>query len=74
MNKQWSELNKMMQMQIKKEETWQEGIRTLAELRNKLMDTLYTLKEELTRAEFNSIPFINADGYHSKTIAYSMRN
>ena len=55
MNKQWSELNKMMQIQIRKEGTWQEGIRTLAELRNQLMDTLYTLKEELTRAEFNSV-------------------
>ena len=27
---------------------------------------------ELCRESFNSIPFINADGYHSKTIAYSI--
>ena len=26
MNKEWSELNKKMQAQIKKEETWQEGL------------------------------------------------
>ena len=72
MNKQWSELNKAMQTQIKKEATWPEGLRTLADLRNQLMDTLYTLKKELSREDFNAIPFINADGYHSKTIAYSI--
>ena len=29
-------------------------------------------KEKLCRDAFNAIPFINADGYHSKTIAYSI--
>ncbi len=72
MNKEWSELNKKMQAQIKKEETWQEGIQTFISLRNQLMDTLYMLKKNLTRENFNAIPFINADGYHSKTIAYSV--
>ena len=72
MNKQWSDLNKEMQAQIKKEATWPGGLRTLAGLRDHLMDTLYTLKEELTREDFNAIPFINSDGYHSKTIAYSI--
>ena len=48
MNKQWSDLNKEMQAQIKKEATWPEGLRTLAGLRDQLMDTLYALKEELT--------------------------
>ena len=72
MNKQWSELNKEMQAQIKKEATWPEGLRTLATLRDQLMDTLYALKKELSREDFNAIPFINADGYHSKTIAYSI--
>ena len=72
MNKQWSDLNREMQAQIKKEATWQEGIRTLFSLRDQLMDTLFTLKKELSREDFNAIPFINADGYHSKTIAYSI--
>ena len=31
-----------------------------------------SFKEELSRDGFNAIPFINADGYHSKTIAYSL--
>ncbi len=72
MNKEWSELCKTMQAQIKKKETFYEGIDTLLELRGKLADELYRLKTELTREEFNAIPFINADGYHSKTIAYSI--
>ncbi len=37
-----------------------------------LWDTILSLKNELSREDFNAIPFINADGYHSKTIAYSL--
>lgn len=36
------------------------------------MKTLTLFNDELDREEFNAIPFINADGYHSKTIAYSI--
>lgn len=72
MNKEWSELNKTMQGQIKKKDTYKLGIDTLFSLRSQLMQTLVSLKEELRREYFNSIPFINADGYHSKTIAYSI--
>lgn len=72
MNKEWSELNKAVQTQIRKEAAYNEGIAALLALRQLLFDELYQLKRELNREEFNSIPFINADGYHSKTIAYSI--
>lgn len=72
MNKEWSELCKAMQTQIKKKDTFSEGIDTLLELRGKLADELYRFKTELVREDFNAIPFINAEGYHSKTIAYSI--
>ncbi|MBR6403332.1 MAG: phage head-tail adapter protein [Eubacterium sp.] len=72
MNKEWSELNKLMQSQIKKREYYDEGIDTLFALRNSLWNTIISFKEELSRDDFNAIPFINADGYHSKTIAYSL--
>lgn len=72
MNKVWSELNKTMQTQIKRKDTYEAGIGTLFELRNQLMETLLSFHEELRREEFDAIPFINADGYHSKTIAYSI--
>lgn len=72
MNKEWSELNKLMQTQIKKEDTFSEGVKTLLELRQQLFNELYQFKSELSSEEFNAIPFINADGYHSKTISYSI--
>lgn len=72
MNKEWSELNKRVQAQIKKEATFCEGIETLSELRRKLFDEICGFKKELSREKFNSIPFMNAEGYHSKTIAYSV--
>ena len=72
MNKVWSELNKTMQAQIKKKDTYEAGIITLFDLRNQLMETLTSFNEELSRKDFDAIPFINADGYHSKTIAYSI--
>ena len=72
MNKEWSELNKTMQTQIKKKDTYIYGISTLFELRNRLMQTIISFKNDLSREDFNAIPLINADGYHSKTIAYSL--
>lgn len=72
MNKEWSELCKTIQGQLKKEATFSEGIETLLELRSKLIDEIYGFKKELSREEFNAIPFINANGYHCKTIAYSI--
>ena len=72
MNKEWSELNKTMQTQIRKNDTYEAGIDTLFELRNRLMKILTVFYSELYREEFNAIPFLNADGYHSKTIAYSI--
>ena len=70
MNKEWSELNKLMQSQIKRRDTYEEGIGTLLALRDNLWDTVSSFKEDLNREEFNAIPFINADGYHSKTIIF----
>lgn len=61
-----------MQTQIKKKDTYKAGIDTLIHLRNQLMETLTSFSEKLSREDFDAIPFINADGYHSKTIAYSI--
>ena len=72
MNKEWSEHNKTMQTQIKKKDTYEEGIGTLFDLRNQMMEILISFNDELCREDFNAIPFINANGYHSKTIAYSI--
>ena len=72
MNKDWSELNKTMQLKLKKKDTYSDGIADLMELRKQLWDTILSYKSGLKREDFDNIPFINADGYHSKTIAYSL--
>lgn len=72
MNKEWSELNKIMQIQVKKKDSFKDGIETLLLLREKLMGQIFLFKEQLNHEQFCAIPFINSDGYHSKTIAYSL--
>ena len=58
MNKEWSELNKTLQTQIKKRETYEAGTNTLFDLRNQLMQVLTSFYDELNREEFDAIPFI----------------
>ncbi|MBP5261712.1 MAG: phage head-tail adapter protein [Clostridiales bacterium] len=72
MNKEWSEQNKRMQQLIRKADTFDQGREVLVGLRNELMDTLLSYREDLNREDFDSMPFMNADGYHSKNIAYSI--
>ena len=72
MNKEWSEQNKKMQSLIRKADTFEQGKDVLFELRNDLMNTLLSFRKELNREDFDSMPFMNADGYHSKNIAYSI--
>ena len=72
MNKEWSELNKTMQARLRKKDTFQAGLETLFALRGQLMETILSFRENLAPADFSAIPFINADGYHSKTVAYSL--
>ena len=61
-----------MQTQLKKRETCAAGIASLFDLRDRLMKSLLSLQKELSREDFNAIPFLNANGYHNKTIAYSL--
>ena len=72
MNKEWSEQNKRMQLLIKKADTFDQGKDVLFKLRNDLMDTLLSFKKDLKRNDFDAMPYMNADGYHSKNIAYSI--
>lgn len=72
MNKSWSELNRKMQIKLKKEATFSDGIETLFELRKELMQAADGFFRDFSREEFCAMPFINAEGYHSKTVAYSL--
>lgn len=72
MNPEWSRLNGALQTQLKQEATFPQGIDTLLTLRRELMAALLDLKETLRREDFDAMPFPKANGYHSKTIAYSL--
>ncbi len=71
MNQEWSEKNKLAQSKLKKA-SFNEGIREFLELREMLMQEMLSWKTVLSFEDFFAIPFINADGYHSKTVAYSI--
>lgn len=58
--------------EISNENTFHSGIKDLLLLRKQLFDILLQFKTELCRDDFNAMPFIGADGFHSKTIAYSL--
>ena len=53
MNKEWSELNKRMQVQLRKEQTFSDGIETLIALRRKVMDEMLRMKRELLTEDFS---------------------
>lgn len=72
MNQEWSEFNKTLQAQLKKAATFQQGIETLLNLRQMLMDELLGMKTCLIVNDFSAMPFPKVQGYHSKTIAYSI--
>lgn len=61
-----------MQLQIKKKETFPQGMETLIALRKQLMNQILEFKKTLNRENFSAMPYTNANGYHSKTIAYSL--
>ncbi|MBR4579787.1 MAG: phage head-tail adapter protein [Lachnospiraceae bacterium] len=72
MNKEWSEKNKKMQSLIGKEATFREGIDVLMELRDELFRQLTEIVNTFPPEAFYQMPFARSDGYHSKTLAYSM--
>lgn len=72
MNKEWSELNKTIQAQLKKKDSFDSGIVTLLQLRKELMRQIKEFRSQLDDSSFSAMPFKNAQGYHSKTIAYSL--
>ena len=72
MNKDWSEKNKRMQTLIGKEATFREGIAVLLELRDDLFQQIRSIVNTYPPKAFYQMPFAKAEGYHSKTLAYSM--
>ncbi|MBR5349196.1 MAG: DUF3795 domain-containing protein [Lachnospiraceae bacterium] len=72
MNIDWSEMNKKMQTLIGREATFAEGIEVLIGLRNDLFAQISYIANSYPEEAFYQMPFARAEGYHSKTLAYSM--
>ena len=72
MNKDWSDKNKKMQALLGKKASFAEGVEALIDLRNDLFSQITSIVNTYPKEAFYQMPFAGADGYHSKTLAYSM--
>ena len=72
MNKDWSEKNKEIQKLLSKEATFSDAIEKLIEFRNELFQHITWIVEGYPKEAFYQQPFAGANGYHSKTLAYSI--
>ena len=72
MNKDWSEKNKEIQKLLSKEATFSDAIEKLIEFRNELFQHITWIVEGYPEEAFYQQPFAGVNGYHSKTLAYSI--
>lgn len=72
MNEDWSEKNKQIQALLGKKATYAEGIKLLLELRQELFTQVTYIVNGFPAEAFYRMPYANAKGYHSKTLAYSI--
>ncbi|MGN0552299.1 MAG: DUF3795 domain-containing protein [Oscillospiraceae bacterium] len=72
MNKEWSEKNSQIQKLLGKESSYKDGIDLLIKFRNELFEQITFIVNGFPLEAFSLMPFAGADGYHSKTLAYSI--
>ena len=72
MKKSWSDLNKQMQTQLKKQETFSEGIKTLLSLRSEMFKIIESFFSDLSLEDFSVLPFPKSKGNDNATIAWSI--
>lgn len=72
MNKEWSKQNKEIQVLLGKELTYKEGIQKLIAFREALFEQVSNIVSNYPKEAFYQMPFKGANGYHSKTLAYSI--
>lgn len=72
MNKEWSEINKEMQLLLRKRDTFSDGIEACLKLRSTLSNAVKELCGRLCDEQYSLMPCPNAKGYHCKAIAYSI--
>ena len=72
MDKDWSEKNKEIKKLLSKEVTFGEAIDKLIEFRGELFQQITWIVEGYPEEAFYQLPFPGANGYHSKTLVYSI--
>ena len=72
MIKEWAELNKSFQDNIKKRETYKLGIQYLLELRKNIFDMVMMVSNNFPKEGFSIQIFPKPKGYASKTMGYSI--
>ena len=72
MDKAWAEKNKVIQKQLTKEATFEAAIQNLTAFREEMFEQITQIVNGYPEKAFAEMPFAGADGYHSKTLAYSI--
>lgn len=72
MDKRWSEMNKEVQALLSKEATFSEAIDKLLAFRADMFEQIRWIVMSYPEEAFSRMPFAGADGYHSKTLGYSI--
>lgn len=72
MNKFFSDLNKQMQLELKKKETFTDGIKSLLLLRSELFKIVESFFAELGAEDFSKMSFPKSKGNDNATIAWSI--
>lgn len=72
MDKGWSEKNKEFQKLLMKEVSFEAAIEQLLSLRAELFEQITQIVNGYPEKAFAEMPFAGANGYHSKTLAYSI--
>lgn len=72
MNREWSQKNKEIQTLLGKESTYKEGIQKLISFRGELFEQISNIVNNYPKEAFYQMPFPTANGYHCKTLAYSI--
>ena len=72
MDRDWSNKNKEIQKLLSKETTFKEAIQKLIEFREEMFTQITQIVGNYPDEAFYLMPFAGADGYHSKTLMYSI--
>lgn len=72
MDKNWSEKNKEIHILLGKQSTYKDGITELIGFRSEMFGQITQIVTAYPGYSFSLMPFAGAEGYHSKSLAYSI--